>query len=93
MFELLQDVWSRDKSSYPATSPTWGWIGLCLRIKCSICILLGRRGSFEQSWDCSAPVYVSPIWVDYAAPSANWQEIAVDVPWRKWRYYTYTNGT
>lgn len=92
MFELIQDVWSRDKSQYPANSPAWGWLGFLLRIKCSICILLGRRGSFSESFE-SVPVYVSPIWVNYAEPSANWREIAVDMSWRKWRYYTYTNGT
>lgn len=91
--EILADIWSRDASQYPAPGPVHGWIGFLLRVKCSICVLLGREGSGRHmSWDC-VPVYVGPLHVTYYdGPSADWQEIGVDYGWRGWRFYRYRNG-
>ena len=93
MIELLENVWSKDRSSYPAGSAVTGWFGFRMKLKCSVCILLGRKGRDYDTLE-SVPVYVSP-WYSYNSydgPSADWQEIAVDVGWRRWRYYEYRNG-
>jgi hypothetical protein len=94
MFELLERIWSKDGSSYPAGGPVVGWFGFWLKIKCSICIVLRREGDDPYGGYDSAPVYVSP-WYSYHSydgPGASWNEIAVDIGWKRWRYYEYTNG-
>ena len=93
MIALLRDVWSKDASSYPSSGPATGLFGFRMKLKCSICILLGRRGRESDSCN-SVPVYVSP-WFSYHGydgPGASWSEIAVDVGWKRWRYYEYQNG-
>lgn len=67
-----------------------------LRVKASICIVLGREGGTHSA----ARTYEDiPVWTSrghcsqgWEGPSYNWREVSVEPGWRKWRVYSYSNG-
>ena len=80
------DIWHRDETRFPQSSPVTGFIGFLLRIKCSICILLGREGT---GYDY-VPVYVGTMFV--CGYDASWTEVGVKWGWRDWQYSRYQDG-
>lgn len=80
------EIWEADEGRYPQGSPVSGFVGFLLRVKCSICIALGREGT---GYDY-VPVWIGPmsVWCN----EASWSEVGVAYGWRDWRYLRYSNG-
>jgi len=94
MWQDIKAIWSRDRGSYPQPSPiSFDAFGLWLRVKCTVCMVLGRRGDPWRNFD-HVPVWIGPLNAGFTldGPYGDWTEIGVGLGWRHWRFYEYRNG-